>query len=151
MYAVLFYLSHTSHHLEESLESGHADFEVCEHAMVVNAFEGYPRGDSWTIYKNIILGPSLLHVLEVFYALAFVGVLREQLHSESLVYGAEHCFIHGLRDLSISARDYDSLTVINRFNYVIEPQVFAILSFIYDIPLLALPRVGYESRLCVVV
>ncbi len=150
MYAVLLYLAHTPHHLEESLESGYSDFEVCEHAMVVNAFEGYPRGDSRTIYKHIILGPSVLHVFEVFYALAFISVLREQLHSESLIHGAEHCFIHGLRDLSISARDHDSLTGVNRFNYVVEPQVFAILSLIYDVPLLALPGVGYEFRLCVV-
>ena len=150
MDAVLFYLPHSTHHLEERFKRGYSDFEVCEHAVVMDSFERYAGGDSRTIYKHIVLGPSVLHVFEVFYALAFVGVLSEQLHSESLVYSAEHGFIHCLRDLSIAARNNDSLARVNRFNYIMQPQVFAILSFIHDVPLLALPGVGYEFRFVLV-
>lgn len=130
MYTVFLYLSDSAHHLEERLESSYAGLEVREHAMIVLALEGNARGYSRTVYKRVVLGPRSLDVLEVFYTLALVGILSKELYIISRVDGVNDSLVYSLGDLSIAARNYDSLTGIDSPYNIMKPEIFAEAPFI---------------------
>ena len=96
--------THAAEHLEERFKGRYAYFVVSEQSVEVLYFKGNTRGYSWRVYKDIILLPRFLDILEIGLALCFILVLSEHLNA---LLGHHVCknTVNRLRHLSNTTRN----------------------------------------------